>query len=320
MKFAARLVLIAVFLVLSTSVGNAQATIIGSDAARQERARERRNEVDLERRMNDMRALEPLARRQVKRDVPVIKTPELDKFAKERVMKMRRIDPSDLGAYADFSKKEKTGIFKLFPNLDCLTPNLIRLDGGCVDFVPLSSDFSFREVGYTDGNYHDIGFDGQEFVSKAFFSQGIFVSFGDIPIREIGQENEALRYLAEFQPSVKQGEAKKAAKKFEYGFETKGFKYANRIAATEGTTYGLRIIAYKMGSSVPPPTANSSMIEMKFLSLQFDKRVDMTVVFRIIRKEANGGITIVWKELARSDAPSIKFAENEVLADFKPRD
>ena len=133
MKFADRFVLIVVFVVLLTSFGVAQVTIVSSDTVR---ARERRNEADLERRMSDMRALDPTARRQRKRELPLTKAPELDRSAKERIMKLRRVDPADLETYSDFLKQEKTGIFKLFPDLDCLTPNLIRIDGGCTDFVP----------------------------------------------------------------------------------------------------------------------------------------------------------------------------------------
>ena len=36
------------------------------------------------------------------------------------------------------------------------------------------------------------------------------------------------------------------------------------VTAKENTTFGLRVIAYRMGGSLPPPTARSPMTELKF--------------------------------------------------------
>jgi hypothetical protein len=57
--------------------------------------------------------------------------------------------------------------------------------------------------------------------------------------------------------------------------------------------------------------------EMMFLSLAFDKRLDMIVVFRILGRDEFDGLTIVWKELKRKDAAKIKFGKREVLKDFR---
>jgi hypothetical protein len=79
------------------------------------------------------------------------------------------------------------------------------------------------------------------------------------------------------------------------------------------------VVAYRIGNSLPPPSPQLSMTELKFLSLQYDKRADITVVFRIVRKEPRGDITVIWRELERKNSPKITFARNEDLIDFKRR-
>jgi hypothetical protein len=58
-------------------------------------------------------------------------------------------------------------------------------------------------------------------------------------------------------------------------------------------------------------------MDMMFLAIKDDKRVDLTISFRIIRKDADGSITLIWKELATKDVPELVFADNAVLKDFK---
>ncbi len=58
--------------------------------------------------------------------------------------------------------------------------------------------------------------------------------------------------------------------------------------------------------------------ELRFHTLSLDKRADVIIVFRIVRKAEDGTLTIVWKELDRKEAPKIKFPKGEKFADFKP--
>ena len=44
---------------------------------------------------------------------------------------------------------------------------------------------------------------------------------------------------------------------------------------------------------------------------KLDKRVDTILAFRITRKESDGNITILWKELKEQKAPKIIFPKDE---------
>lgn len=278
-----------------------------------------RNEADLERRMRAMRQLESKMAALSKLDSMVVgNAPSLDKKARERVLRLRKINAEDQMKYGKFLAAPRTGIFRLFPDFDCVSENHIRIDGPCAEFVPESSSFSFRTHNYTDKFYHDIGFNNDEIVSNAFFSQGILVSLGDVPIEGADLTHAGLKYLLDLQPDLQPSAARGTAAKLAGGIDSGGYKYLRAVKPAANSTYALRMIAYKIGNSLPPVTDRTSMTELRFHSLAFDKRTDVIIVFRVVRKDPDGNVTILWKELGRKDAPKIKFAKGETLADFKP--
>lgn len=265
-----------------------------------------------------MRQLENKMIAMSKRDEMALSTePVLTKDARERVVRLRKIDPADLARYASFLKQDDTGIFRLFPDYDCSDRKYIRIDGPCEDFVPLSSSFSFRTGGYTDRFYHDIGFSADNIVSGAFFAQGTLVSLGDVPIEQVSLAHPALARLVRQAPISDVSSAREMATELANGIDFGDYRYAAKLKAVENTTYVVRSTAYKLGSSLPPLTQKTSLTEMRFHSLAHDKRADIVVVFRIIRRD-DDGVTIVWKELDHKDAPKLKFAKGEPLADFNP--
>ena len=278
-------------------------------------------ERDLVRRMQDMRALESYSRRRSEKDrreMESMNPPGLDKKAKERVRTMRMLDTRDFEQYKTLlASEKKAGIFRLFPDFDCVSRNLVNIGSECRDFVPESSDFSFRSVAYTSRFYHDLGFDRTELVSDSFFSQGILVPLGDVPIEKVDLELAELKYLTEIQPDVLIPNAKKTSRNIGRGVDAGGFHYSTSVIPYENTTYALRNIAYGISGSLPSLKPDSTMTEIKFKSLEMDSRDDVIVAFRIVRKDTDGGLTIVWKELSRREAPKLKFAKGEVLADFK---
>jgi len=278
-----------------------------------------RNEADLERRMRAMRQLESKMAALSKLDSRIVgHIPRLDKNARERVLKLRRIDAADQLKYSEFLKADRTGIFRLFPDFDCVTDNYIRIDGPCAEFVPESSSFSFRTKNYADKFYHDVGYNADEIVSNAFFSQGILVSLGNVPIEQVDLTHAGLKFLTTFQPDLQPAGARGTATQLVGGIDSGGYRYTRSVKAVENSTYALRMVAYKIANSLPPYSQNTTMAELRFHSLGFDKRADLIVVFRIVRKDADGSATVLWKELDRADAPKIKFAKGEALADFKP--
>jgi hypothetical protein len=277
-----------------------------------------RAEGDLERRMRDMRAQEATLREATRKPRVVPPEPRLSEQERDRVLQLRRVSPLDIGKYELFLKGEKTGIVKLFPDLGCLSKNVISVAPECRRFVPMSSSFTFRTNSYSDPTYHDIHFAQDRIFSNSFFSQGIFTVIGEELIDGVGLSHPAIKYLTGVQSATDPAGAAEQAKDFQNGIDNGGFRYADHIVPQADTTYALRMIAYRLENTLRPMSDETSMTEMMFLSLAFDKRIDITVVFRILAKDELGGMTILWKEIDRKDAGKIKFGKNQALRDFRP--
>ncbi|HEY2847764.1 MAG TPA: hypothetical protein VGI80_08095 [Pyrinomonadaceae bacterium] len=271
--------------------------------------------------MSDMRALDTVMRQQSEKDRAAIQKlvspPELDKKTKDRIRQMRTLNAADVEQYRTFLAQPGTGIFKIFPSYECSSENVIRVDTDCAKWVPESSDFSFRQGVYTTRLYHDIGLEKVAIIADAFFTQGLMTTLGDVPIETTTLDTAGIAFLSRFRAASTPAAAKQSAAEIERGISTDGFRYGMTVEPTVNTTYAIRSISYSLGNSLPPLTIESGLNEMKLHSLDLDKRQDVIVVFRVIRMEENGGLTLVWKQLAAKDAPKLTFRKGELIKDFK---
>lgn len=289
-----------------------------ANAEQQRREAEQRIEAERRLRMQNMRELDTTMKAINRPRMTVPAAPTIDKETSERIRIARRVDVADHARYSEFLKSDRTGMFKLFPDYDCVTKNVIRTDGNCKDFVMASSSFSFRTRAYSHLYYHDLGYNHGEIFSNAFFSQGILASLGDVPIENVTPSHAGLKFIFDFQTASEPGEARSTAARLKAGIEFGGLTYSSSVTPAENTTYALRSVAYNLDNSLPAVTETTSASELRFHTLSIDKRADVIIVFRIIRKGEDGTLTIVWKELDRREAPKIKFPKGEKLADFKP--
>lgn len=305
------------FLPLLCSTSAAQSTPTAVVRTPIERQRDR-VEADLQRRMTDMRALDQKMRPEKPQPPNVPTEQKLSSEERSRILRLRHVAALDVGAYSAFLDQEHTGIFKLFPDYGCMSQKVIRLAGECERYVPLSSSFTFRANAYGDEIYHDIHFKGDRISSNGFFSQGIFGTVGDEPIQNVGLTHPALKFLTSYQADTDAKSVADHAEQLQKGVDADGYRYSDSISPQENVTYTLRVIAYRLKNVLKPLSAETTMNEMMFLSLSFDKRLDVIVVFRILGRDEYGGLTIVWKELVRSDAAKIKFGKDQALRDFRP--
>ncbi|HJS51384.1 MAG TPA: hypothetical protein VJ781_05750 [Pyrinomonadaceae bacterium] len=290
-----------------------------TDAEAQRREGEQRAEAERRLRMQNMRELDARLKGLNRPRTTVPAGPAIDKETSERIRLARRLDAADHSRYVEFLKADKTGMFKLFPDHDCITKNVVRTDGDCKNFVMASSSFSFRNRGYAHPSYHDLGFNNGEIFCNAFFAQGILVSLGDVPIEDVEPKHDpGLKFILDHQPASEPAGARSMAARLKNGIEFGGFTYTSAVRPVENTTYALRSIAYNVANSLPPVSETTSVNELRFHTLALDKRADVIIVFRIVRKGADGSLTIVWKEFDRREAPKIKFPKGEKFVDFKP--
>jgi hypothetical protein len=224
--------------------------------------------------------------------------PTMDKKTRDRIHQMREVDSVDLNRFQGFLRTKNSGIFRLYRDHNCAIVNANKVDDNCVNLVPMSSYYSFRKNDYVAKPFQDIGYMGDFLISAGFCSQGILVSLGDVPIDKIGLADRGLKFLVDFKPETDAVAATKVSGELNGDVGSDGFIYSRSVAAKTDTTYALRVIAYK--------AADSPRSQI----LGADKREDIIVAFRIIKKDDNGALTIVWKRLRIVDAPKMTFPKS----------
>ena len=244
---------------------------------------------------------------------------EETKAARERIELLRAPNPEDLVKYKNFLSQPKTGLFRLFPDLGCESNSQVRIDGDCVNAIAYSWSYSFRQNDYSNDLLFDIRLKDGSLISDGFHLQGILVDLGDIPLGSISAADEGIKFLIEFKPETRFEDIRKQFIQIEKGIVSNNYFYAKNVKVRENTTYAARFIAYKRQNDLRSLFRNGeSHIENTYFSLNIDKRTDLTMTFRVVRKDVDGNITILWKELNHQSSPKLVFRKDVKLSDIKP--
>ncbi|HEY0429659.1 MAG TPA: hypothetical protein VGC76_17895 [Pyrinomonadaceae bacterium] len=225
-------------------------------------------------------------------------------YRKPTKQELKRVAPDSglLQKFADFLRQENTGLFKFVADYGCAeNPKIITATENCLKFTMpgAGNSYSFRTNNYRLRRLADLTFTGKFFYVSGVLTHGILVNVGDVPLENISLQTIGTKYLNEFQPAPDLEKAIELDRQLIDGVEKDGFLYSRASAVLENTTYVLRSIAYN-GKSF------RAVRGITYNELDFDKRKDITVAFRIIRRDGDGSVTILWKELSRKDSPKIK--------------
>jgi hypothetical protein len=293
-----------------------------NDPQVQEELNRQNIERDLEQRMSNMRRLNDEPIRSEANILPIdwrSKFPAAKRKHPEAIKKILLPNSEDSSRYQNFLRQPKTGLFRLFPDLNCGSKVIVRVDGECADTIPGTWLYSFRLKDFSD-DYFDISLKNGNFTGGGFLSQSILVQLGNTPLETVSPTTSGMQFLFDFKPEKKFAVVKKQALQIAEGIEVNGYKYLKTIDASDNMTYAMRLIAYRNENRV----ANRSLrVEspaediIKYLAVNLDKRTDIILAFRIVRRDSNGSLTILWKELNRQNAPEIVFEKNEKLSDIR---
>lgn len=227
--------------------------------------------------------------------------------------KKLRPNAEDLAKYADFLKKPRTGIFRLMNDFGCdSNVYIIKVDDNCKNVIPGSSFYSFREKEYTSAYLADIRFKDNLLITDGVLSQNILVRLGDIPLENLSVETQGMKFLTEFVPETLNTAATRQYIDIVKGVRAGKYEYRKVLPASENMTYAIRVIAYR-GSFY------KSFRGWIFDLISGDDRFDLTLGFRIIRKETDGSVTILWKEIERKKSPKLKYDKNKEIK-AKPKE
>ena len=204
--------------------------------------------------------------------------------------------------YGEFLRHKNTGIIKLNAYEKCAkNGEVISADEDCLKYkIPGGGTaYSFRYDAYRIRRLSDIILQNSVLKTDGLLQQGLMVDLGKVAIEEIGLSSPGFKYLKDFEPAKDLAGLQNADRQLASGIEADGFLYRLGFYARLEHTFGLRSVAFKRAPSSGPNNA-------KFDEFQLDKRHDVIVVFKVVEVDFAGNVTLVWKELSRRDAPTMK--------------
>ncbi len=185
----------------------------------------------------------------------------------------------DRTAFADFLKQPDTGIIRLlprevydqFPN----KPAKLTIGGGGAyySFARLTHEYGYGSDIELYGGYLSVGFAGADY--------GLMTTTGEVPLEEISSEHPAATFLASYKVPTEDSEAR-----------LEGRSFGGRGRTIEGLLYQSRV----------PVQLNASYL---LRSINYDDS-DVLVAFRVVRKDTDGSVTLVWKLLNKYPKPVLR--------------
>jgi hypothetical protein len=228
----------------------------------------------------------------------------------------RRLLPraEDEARYAQILAAPRTGIFRLLPDSGCEANTLvIKVDENCLNRIPESSFYSFRENEHAQEILSDIRLQNGHLISDGVLSQAILVNLGDIRLETVTTATKGLKFLNEYAPQSASKEAQKQFLQMKNGVEADGYLIKKIAPVVENSTYALARYC------IQRQHFQNVSRGFHFDLLAGDKRIDQTLAFRVVRKDDDGDVTIVWRELARRESPRIKFERRKESIKISPR-
>lgn len=207
----------------------------------------------------------------------------------------KRLEPAeeDSERFKTFLNKPNTGLVKIFPDPKCKSDLVLDLNdpkcGGELSMPGRGAFFSFRLDRNYPFPYADIHFDDGNFKVGSKNGIGIISKIGDKEIEDINAKSPEIQFLREFKPARTKSKITDQAKLISAGISDGGLSFSSSADAAPGQTYILRTVAYEFQEAY-----------------YNDRRVDMIIVFRVVRQDADGALTLLWHRLKKSGAPYIR--------------
>jgi hypothetical protein len=185
----------------------------------------------------------------------------------------------DRRTYAEFLSQPDTGLVRLLPREKWDGKLSTRGGGAYYSFTRLRHDYDYgTNIGFEQGTLS---------ARLAGASFGFMANLGDAPLEMVTAETEAVQFMASYKTPSFEPDARKSQMQFAgAGHEAGGVAYRDTVPVTVGSTYALRSVEY-----------NNS---------------DVLVVFRVLRKDSDGSITLLWKMLEKYPKPELR--RNEAAA------
>jgi hypothetical protein len=108
---------------------------------------------------------------------------------------------------------------------------------------------------------------------------GLIVTLGNVPLEKVTLDHDGVKFLVTYDPPSAEPMARTEARRARAGIGKDGYEYKSVVPVNTNYSYALRSINYR--------TSN------------------VLVAFRVVRKEINGSVVIIWKMLKRFSRPDL---------------
>jgi hypothetical protein len=175
----------------------------------------------------------------------------------------------DRARFGEFLSQRDTGIARLMPREKYADKLTIREGGAYYSFTRQSNSYDGDPQIALEQGMLSTGFAGADF--------GFLTSLGDVPVEQVGLDSQAVAYLAEFVAPSPEPSAREQQRRTGAGFIDAGHTYRRSLPAVINHTYILRSISYE--------------------------HFDVLVAFRVVRKDTDGSLILLWKKLKEFPTP-----------------
>ena len=186
------------------------------------------------------------------------------------------VSDGDREEFAAFLSQPQSGVIRLLPRetYDGNAKRRLAISGG-------GAFYSFARSTHEYGQGSDIALEqGQLSVGFAGADYGLLLNVGDISLDQVASDHVATRALLDYAPPIKEAEVRGEYRKLWQGIELSGFNFKSRVPAKVSNTYLLR-------------------------SISID-RSDIVTAFRIVRKDTDGSLILLFKVLKKFPVPKME--------------
>lgn len=179
----------------------------------------------------------------------------------------------DRAAFADFLGQPDTGLIRLLPRevFDKDSKLTIRGGGAYYSFIRLTHAYGYgSDIELQQGRL-SVGFAGADY--------GMLVRVGDGPLEAISLDHPAVRFLSAYTAATEEPQARLEQRRFGAGTTIDGLLVKESLPVEINATYVLRSINYSES--------------------------DVLVAFKVIGKDPDGSVTLLWKLLKKYPKPEL---------------
>ncbi len=203
--------------------------------------------------------------------------------------------------YQSFLNAKNTGLIRLMSDKGCTSSSkIIVASDYCVKYsMPGNgSAYSFRVENYRIRHLADLAFKDNILYSGGRLTLSAMVNLGNKDINLITQNSESVKKITELMPETEFDIVVKQVERLKKGITVNSLFFSNKLSAEKNSTYILRSIAFGGNNFV-------AVKGFTYNEFDYDKRRDIIIAFRVVEKNDDGSIVLLWKELRNEKAPKL---------------